>query len=73
MELKLISSQHDNEATKLLSDALKRARNGDLSNLVLLSVDSCGNVETGYAGNLNHQKILLMGGLHSAIADINNI
>lgn len=71
MELKVVSSLHDNEATKLLSDALKRARKGDLRNVALLSIDNCGNVQTGYAGNVLHQRILFTGGLYELISEIN--
>jgi hypothetical protein len=72
MELKLVSSMHDNEVTKLLSDALKRARNGELNNVVLLAVDLSGNVDTSYAGDFYYRKMLVTGGLYSAISDINS-
>lgn len=73
MELKLVSSMQDNEVTKLLSDALKRARKGELSNVVLVGVDHSGIIDTGYAGDFSFRSPLVTGGLFSAISEINAI
>ncbi|EGG93984.1 hypothetical protein IMCC1989_465 [gamma proteobacterium IMCC1989] len=42
-----------------------------MNNVVLLAVDHSGNVDTSYAGDFYYRKMLVTGGLYSAISDIN--